>query len=745
MAYALVTNSALTDIADAIRDMNGSADTYLPSEMPDAIRAIETGSVNPPEPVTGISAKIGHNKVGLLFDDPEDIIYTTDYATYEIVKWAGTRVVRKAGSAPSDQRDGTLVANSTVRDAHKASHLVDTGLADGTTYYYGLFPYSDTGKSNTDASQVVSVTPSPLGVASASNLSLKVGSGKVLVKWSDPADVADTSSRYGTTWASTKLVRKAGSTPSDSSDGTLLATATTRNQYSSSGYLDETPDNGTAYYYAAFAQSADGVESSVVAASATPSAMGVGSCTGIAVSAGNATATVTWTDPADVADTSTRYGTAWARTVLVRKAGSAPASASDGTVVVTETTRDQYKTSGYEDTGLTNGTTYYYAAFAVSSDGVTSAAATGSATPQATRVMGVRWAISQSNPATCERLDSAVGMTASDVDEWISFFGCYPVLLKNGVEQGKLKWSDFTKFEDGTSADITSGSAGDVMIAFPRRDLSITNDGTYVTVRMTDDLGKDGYTHYAHQRGSADKDVFYIGAYKASQPSGTTLRSLSGKSPAVNFTVGNGRTYAQANGSGYEMAAWYQRIYLQVCYMLMYANRDSQTALGRGYVDGNSAAINTGGTNAKGACFGETTGKQQMRFLGVEDFWGNIYEWCDGIYVDSSIRTATTGFNNSATGYTNQGSASALTSSPNRIKTVKGTSELGFFPTNVSGSDTTYFCDYGYVSASSSGPFALVGGYWSYAALAGAFFVDAGCSASGASSSRGARLMYLPA
>ena len=41
--------------------------------------------------------------------------------------------------------------------------------------------------------------------------------------------------------------------------------------------------------------------------------------------------------------------------------------------------------------------------------------------------------------------------------------------------------------------------------------------------------------------------------------------------------------------------------------------RDSQTALGRGYVDGNSAYANTGGTNTKGFMFGETTGKQQMK------------------------------------------------------------------------------------------------------------------------------------
>ena len=42
MGKVLVTDSYLTDIADAIREKNGSEDTYLPSAMADAISAIKT-------------------------------------------------------------------------------------------------------------------------------------------------------------------------------------------------------------------------------------------------------------------------------------------------------------------------------------------------------------------------------------------------------------------------------------------------------------------------------------------------------------------------------------------------------------------------------------------------------------------------------------------------------------------------------------------------------------------------------
>ena len=73
--------------------------------------------------------------------------------------------------------------------------------------------------------------------------------------------------------------------------------------------------------------------------------------------------------------------------------------------------------------------------------------------------------LSNSNPATCVTYaDDAVGMTAGD-SAWDEFFGHYPVLLKNGVEVGKLNPNNFDQFEDGTTADISSGNAGDAMIA----------------------------------------------------------------------------------------------------------------------------------------------------------------------------------------------------------------------------------------------------------------------------------------
>lgn len=76
------------------------------------------------------------------------------------------------------------------------------------------------------------------------------------------------------------------------------------------------------------------------------------------------TATLKWTDPWNLTVNGVLL-TSWNSTKLVRKIGSAPSTSSDGTLVVTETVADTYSSTGYQDTGLTWWTTYYYKAFAV--------------------------------------------------------------------------------------------------------------------------------------------------------------------------------------------------------------------------------------------------------------------------------------------------------------------------------------------------------------------------------------------
>lgn len=83
----------------------------------------------------------------------------------------------------------------------------------------------------------------------------------------------------------------------------------------------------------------------------------------------NASVTIKWQDPENTVISGSTFST-WAGTKLVMKETGYPANPDDGTLVVDNTTRDKYKTTGYTVTGLTNGKQYYFALFPYSTDGV---------------------------------------------------------------------------------------------------------------------------------------------------------------------------------------------------------------------------------------------------------------------------------------------------------------------------------------------------------------------------------------
>ena len=356
------------------------------------------------------------------------------------------------------------------------------------------------------------------------------------------------------------------------------------------------------------------------------------------------------------------------------------------------------------------------------------------------KIMTVKIDLSNPNPATCCTYhDDAANMVAGST-AWDDFFGHYPCLFKNGQEVGKLSRNNFTMFEGGGSADTTSGNAGDVMIAFPRRGVRISTSGDILTVSMTDDPNNSEFKYYAHTRGNQRRDKFYLGAYKGYYD-GSKLRSLSGQSPTGNQSIGTFRTYAQANGQGYEQSAFYQLTFRQVMYLLKYKNLNSQNAVGMGYVNGNVTLTNTGGTSTKGMDFGETTGRIQMKLFGLEDFWGNAYEFVDGICSDNdrNILTGTENFNDTGLGYTNYGQGTASNINGWMSK-PQGTTEMGFILKENGASDTSYFCDIAYLNDSC---IVYFGGGRSNGLSAGAFCLRINYSKQIYSPNISSRLMYL--
>ncbi len=361
-------------------------------------------------------------------------------------------------------------------------------------------------------------------------------------------------------------------------------------------------------------------------------------------------------------------------------------------------------------------------------------------------VYGVSIDLSNTNPETAVTYtDDAVGMTPGSADwyEKSIYKKIKPCLFKDGAVVGYLNPNNFAQFEDGTPADITSGDAGDVMIEIPKTGFKISKVGTTLTVQITDKENAEGFSYMAHTReNEGDRENLYIGAFLGNVTA-NKLRSLSGKTPTNYETIGSFRTKAQANGEGYDQLAFYPMTLLQCLYLVMFKNLNSQSALGMGYVGDYDWAYmqkNTGATITKGMNYGSSDEMEQMKFLGIEDFWGNLYQWVDGLVSDNSgnALVATEGFNDTGSNYTNAGMVS--TGVGGYMKEPQGTNETGFIIGTGGGSSTTYFSDYasfygGYVPS--------FGGFFCDGSSAGAFRLSVDCGSSGYGGSIGGRLMFL--
>ncbi len=365
---------------------------------------------------------------------------------------------------------------------------------------------------------------------------------------------------------------------------------------------------------------------------------------------------------------------------------------------------------------------------------------------------GVKIDLANSNPETSVTYtDDAAGFSksymdfANDTFVWGSwqnkwpFNQIKPCLFKNGAVVKYLNPNDYSKDTDGNSVDIT-GTDGDVMIEIPKIYYKLSKDSSYQYIQISD-TAQTGFCCLAHTYKGSVKNKVYIGAYQAYYD-GSKSRSISGVSATGSVSLNNWRTYAQAQGTGYENFYWHLLVLLQCLYVIQFKNLNSQAALGYGWCN-QSGYSTSGGLNNKGLYYGtSTTG--QMKFLGIEDFYGSRSQWIDGIYTSGTkvtiadVTNDSMAYNGSGTNYIEAGD-SGLSGASGYTKSIIGTNEGGFTPTNVSGSDSTYYSDFAYFY---SGYVLNFGGARSYTTDAGAFCLNFYHNATYTSALRGGRLAF---
>lgn len=367
----------------------------------------------------------------------------------------------------------------------------------------------------------------------------------------------------------------------------------------------------------------------------------------------------------------------------------------------------------------------------------------------------VKWSeTSTPSSAFVDYEDDAEWMTQWSSD-WDTIFGFEWVRLT-------ASWKESWKV-DLTNMSAESGltSWDNVMVKFPLRWIKMSKSWSTVTLSITNNPNAEDewFQYFAHSRWTLSnpikKSAFYMWVYEWSVSS-SVLKSLSG---ATVYTKDNGNAtmqdfinFARANDNNdwsawYDIVWFYQRMYINALYMMKYCNLNSQSTIWQWIVSwskqaswwSNATAWHTGGDTSW------TT--SAMKLFWIENWWWNVSEWLGWLCTDWSknLWTALSGFVGdikTTSPYENTWTAIAHSWSYYCLSSIAWNNKAMFAPlATVNNTNyNTYYSDYAIVSASRLAP---AGGYYSYGASAGAFYLSVDNSASSAVATIGSRLMFL--
>jgi fibronectin type 3 domain-containing protein len=274
-----------------------------------------SGGGNPPAAPTGLTAAPGNAQVALNWTASSD-------ATGYYVK-------------RSTATGGPYTQISTA----SATNFTDTGLTNGTKYFYVVSAYNSTGQSANSAE--VSATPVLPPPATPTGLAAAAGNMQVSLTWNASAGATGYHVKRSTTsGAETQIAAPA-----------------------SASYTDSGLTNGTKYFYVVSAVNSGGESANSGEASATPAAPAAppATPTGLQATGGNAQVSLSWNASAGAASYHVKRSTT----------NGGPFN----------TTLASPTAANYSDTAVTNGTTYYYVVSAVNTAGESGNSAQASATP----------------------------------------------------------------------------------------------------------------------------------------------------------------------------------------------------------------------------------------------------------------------------------------------------------------------------------------------------------------------------
>ena len=287
----------------------------------------------------------------------------------------------------------------------------------------------------------------------------------------------------------------------------------------------------------------------------------------------------------------------------------------------------------------------------------------------------------------------------------------------------RLNDSNSNYYSDGNPADLT-GAQGDVFMRLPR---------FYYHAEETEtDIWKIGFS----PRKEADdwkewdgNDL--IGVYKA-YSDGTKLYSRSDVMPITNVPHSDFKTRAEATGTGYSLVKWKHHSILAFLFYAVYGNTNSQAICGAGTDETRKI---TGQTNSLGmtdTVAGGNGDSGSINFWGLENWWGDLYEFVGNVSANNLIWTITEDDDSTR-------NVQACDSN-GFISKVSIGENLDIVPVSVNATDSTGFCDRYFSKSANS--LILMRSYAISDVMGGMTYVDALYNASYINPSLGSRLAF---
>lgn len=345
------------------------------------------------------------------------------------------------------------------------------------------------------------------------------------------------------------------------------------------------------------------------------------------------------------------------------------------------------------------------------------------------KIYGISRDITNSSPAWV-RTDKAVGMTATATVGTVAgssdFDNCYP-------------WSGIVR---------ETLSTGDVMVKIPKFYFQRYREGNVEHIRIADKATSGFTLHPLFNHGGVESECAYVGAYKTTSGN----KSTSGVPPLVGQSRATMRNNANAKGAGWSLIDIAALSAIQMLILVEFANNNVQSTIGRGYCDDNSLALSTGTCDNVSGLTGiptGTNGNVDVVWRGIEGFWGNVWEWVDGV----NWKNGTYYVCNDPSKYADDTSANYTTLSftgsaywSKDYITEEGldiTNNYVILPSSANGgSSSTYECDA--CRSDTRWRVFLHGGHWAYGSFCGLFTADLFFVSSYSDSNIGSRLLYIP-